>query len=115
MHATGYVRQGKRDKRQVGTFSKQVMDENVLKDTSHWRKFFPKMWPGGAKIKKHSADNAVARAEITAWWCGGAKILKVAQVAVGRTKKRGARPALAFPKFCLLQNLPSAPPTSHSK
>ena len=85
MHATGYVRQGTRDKRQVGTFSKQVMDENVLKDTgtSHWRKFFPKMWPGGAKIKKHSADNAVARAEIKAWWCGGAKILS-------GTSRRGA-------------------------
>ena len=44
----------------------------------------PIKWHGGKKIL----------AEIMAWWCGGGKILKVAHVAVVRTKKCGARPAL---------------------
>ena len=44
------------DKRQV-PFSKQVMGENDMKNTSNWRNFLmarifhPKMWRGGAKIK----------------------------------------------------------------
>ena len=47
--------------------------------------FFLKMWRGGAKIKWRGGD-------AMAWKCGGAK--KVTHVAVARTKKSGARPAL---------------------
>ena len=74
------------------------MGENVLKKTSKWQNFlmalifFSKMWRGGANIKWRGGEKILA--EIMAWWCGGGKILKVAHVAVVRTKKCGARPAL---------------------
>ena len=46
--------------------------------------FFLKIWRGGAKIL----------AEKTAQWGGGAKIYKLAHVALAQTKKSRARPTL---------------------
>ena len=47
-------------RQETGTFSKQVMGENVLKNTSKWQNFLmarifvPKLWRGGVTIKWRS-------------------------------------------------------------
>ena len=50
------------------------------------------MWRGGAValMRWHKI-----LAEITAWWCSGKKILKVAHVTVVRTKKKWRAPSTA--------------------
>ena len=63
-----------------------------------------KMWRGCAKVKWRGAAVALMRwrekfAQKSARWCGVAKISKVAHVAVARTKKSGARPALLMHKY----------------
>ena len=72
------------------------------------RIFSLKMWRSGTKIKWRVDAVALMRwsenfRRKTVRWCGGAKILKGAHVAVARTKESGALPALSLNQWWILK------------